>query len=68
MQTLHSKTGAGRQQIGTDQFFERHHRGVVARVEALTRKALDRQRAAWRDAVRRQAVLEGKDFEWSDGE
>ncbi len=46
-----------------DQFFKRHLTSVVARLETQTKKALERQRAAWRDSVRREALLQGKDFD-----
>jgi hypothetical protein len=54
-----------RESLDIDQFFERHLLEVVGRLEANTRQAVERQHAAWRDSVRREAALEGKDFEQS---
>jgi hypothetical protein len=51
------------QAASLDRFFEHHLRTVAARLERQTEKALERQRAAWRDALHREAVLEGKDGE-----
>ena len=47
----------------TDEFFEHHLAGVRARLEVRTKKALERQRVAWREMLRREAVLQGMDFE-----
>lgn len=47
----------------TDRFFEDHLARVRARLEVQTRKAMARQRSAWREMLHREALLEGKDFE-----
>jgi hypothetical protein len=49
-----------------DRFFDYHLAGVQARLEAQTTRALERQRSAWRDTLRRQAVLDDKDFDQND--
>lgn len=45
-----------------DRFFDNHLAGVRARLEAQTKKALQRQHDAWRDTLHREAYLDGKDF------
>lgn len=50
----------------TDRFFEDHLAGVRARLEAHTKRALARQRTAWRDMLHREALLEGRDFAQTD--
>jgi hypothetical protein len=44
-------------------FFARHIRGVSARLETFTERAVGRQRAAYREALRREALLEEKQGE-----
>ena len=46
-----------------DKFFEHHLRTVAARLEKRTEESLQRQRAAWRDAVRRQSILNENAFD-----
>jgi hypothetical protein len=50
----------------TDRFFENHLAGVRARLEVQTRKAIERQRMAWREMLQREALLEGKEFQQAD--
>ena len=49
-----------------DRFFDYHLAGVQARLEAQTTRALERQRSAWRETLRREAVLDDKDFDQND--
>lgn len=46
-----------------EKFFEHHLQTVAARLERYMDEALKRQRLAWREALHRQAVLDGKDLE-----
>ena len=50
----------------TDRFFDLHLAGVRARLDAQTRKALERQHEAWRERLHREALLDGKDFKPAD--
>ena len=46
-----------------ERFFEHHLEAVAARLEHYTGEALKRQRAARREALHRQAILDEKDVE-----
>ena len=41
-----------------EKFFAFHLQSVKARLERNTERAIERQRAEWREAVRRDALLE----------
>ena len=43
-----------------EKFFDYHLRAVAARLEKNTERALERQRAAMRDAMHREALLDEK--------
>ena len=51
------------QNASMEKFFEHHLETVAARLERYADEARKRQRAAWREALRRQAVLDDKDVE-----
>jgi len=46
-----------------DKFFAFHLQTVKARLERNTERAIERQKAEWREAVRREALLEEKQNE-----
>jgi len=46
-----------------EKFFAHHLRTVQARLERNTERAIQRQKAEWREAVRREALLEEKQNE-----
>ena len=52
-----------RRHLEVDRFFDRHLQAVAVRLEWQVKRALDRQRAAWRESQRREAMLDEKDFE-----
>jgi hypothetical protein len=49
-----------------EQFFSRHLQAVAARLEWNTKRALERQRAARREMLRREAMLTDRDFDLAE--
>ena len=59
-----SKTAMPSQRLAdVDKFFAFHLQTVKARLERNTERAIERQKAEWREAVRREALLEEKQNE-----
>lgn len=49
-----------------ERFFAFHLQTVKARLEKNTERAIERQKAGWREAVRREALLEEKQNDWPE--